>query len=65
MRRESSSRAEHGAAVKADALALHPGNIVLSGVLQRNAAQSIEDLKKERWRKKHAGELLRQQRGRP
>lgn len=44
---------------------LHPGNVLLCGVLERNAAESVADRKAERWRKRHAGELLRQQRGRP
>jgi hypothetical protein len=54
---------KYGPSLKASALALHPGNVLLSGVIERNAAESAEKRKKERWRKNHAGELLREQRG--
>lgn len=54
---------QYGAQLKADALAINPGNVLLSGIIGRNAAESMADRKKEHWRKQHAGELLRQQRG--
>lgn len=44
-------RAEHGEQLKADALALNPGNVLLSGVIQRQAAEAMEDRRKARQRK--------------
>lgn len=44
-------RAEHGEQLKADALALNPGNVLLSGVIQRQAAEAAEDRRKARQRK--------------
>ena len=55
-------RSRYGEQLKADALAINPGNLLLSDILSRNAAESAADRKKERWRKNHAGELLRDQR---
>jgi hypothetical protein len=57
-------RAKYGAQLKADALKLNAGNILLSGVMEKNTSESIAERKQARWRKNHAGELLRQQRGR-
>ena len=44
-------RAKYGAQLKADAMAINPGNICLSGTIAHNTAQSVADRKKERWRK--------------
>lgn len=44
-------RAEHGERLRADALALNPGNVLLSGVIQRQAAEAVEDRRKARQRK--------------
>ncbi|MFN7341460.1 MAG: hypothetical protein ACK5VI_10325 [Opitutia bacterium] len=41
-------RAEHGATLKADALALNPGNILLNGDLAENAAAAQQERKKAR-----------------
>jgi len=40
----------YGQQLKADALAIHPGNLLLSGSIQNNAARSIADRKKARRR---------------
>ena len=58
-------RSQYGAQLKADALAINPDNVLLSGIIERNAAKSIADRRRELWRKQHAGELLRDQRERP
>ena len=47
---------KYGGTLKASALALHPGNILLSGEIEKNAAESVAKMKKERWRKNHAGQ---------
>lgn len=46
-------RAAHGAQLKADALALNPGNVLLSGAIERGAAQAQVDRRK--LRQKRAG----------
>lgn len=57
-------RENHGEQIKADALKINPGNVLLSGVIGENNAESMADRKAERKRKANAGQLLRQQRGR-
>ena len=44
-------RSAHGEQLKSDALALNPDNVLLSGVIQRQAAEAIEDRRKARQRK--------------
>lgn len=41
-------RASHGEQLKADALSLNPGNVLLSGVIERNTAQAQVDRRKLR-----------------
>ncbi len=45
-------RAAHGERLKADALALNPGNVLLSGVIARGAAEAAEDRRKARQRRR-------------
>lgn len=44
-------RAAHGEQLKADALALNPGNVLLSGAIERAAAEAQVDRRKARQRK--------------